>query len=1070
MRPAHVEKPTESRIRVLTGSGQLDLEEALVREILALQGEDRFARIAVVVPSRSVRLHLLEAIPSLAGRAVTGVDVLHLLEFAERIVAGESPVRFYESTRLDAEALRAALARETVLPVALRGLREFARGPLALASTLRDLRDAGIPPEALRGERRAMATLAEALEEFHLRLEGNRGLSSSARIVRRATNGAGSSPYLSSLRAALYYGLYDLVGLQRELLAAVARVAPTTLFFPLVRDDPSFAFAERSLARIAPHATPRTTEAAPAPENPLSEGGPDRIAIESAATPEDEVALAAKEILRLSREGIPFHRIAVVTRLVDLHLPVARRIFGAHRIPFVSEIGASLGAHPFAKAAAALARLLGSDLPRREVLDLVGSPFFVPARGVRSDPADWERITRRLGISGGKTWERLGHPPPSEVEGETEDERGGRSGRSRRISRSIWEKGARELLPLVRDLEKGLGALPDRDDLGAFSASLADLLDRNLDPSADEGARAAREAIGAILEEDILLEGVEVSREEFAERFGMALEESLLPGPPLEGRGVRVLDPAGARGRTFDALVMIGMDEQTWPRRVREDSLLRDADREALSASTGRPLPLKKEVVEEDRLLFRLLLSSARRRALLVWSRTDPQGRPANPSPFLDAPARAAGASPRAEIPRSLERRLEERTPLWSPDLLTPAEAALAIAWADERTCVESVRRIAAIRPDAEVFAARFETGFDFTRAIESSDAGLERDGGTGPLESFWKRVVEAGVSPSALEKAVVCPFRYFASAVLRLDPLEAPERLGSLGPLEVGRLVHDVLARFYAPVLEGRETIEGARARLREGLEAAALAAFRDWEEREVVGYAVTWESWQERILQFLERVLEEDLDELRESGFAPIRVEADGEATLALEGMSLPVRGRIDRLDRTGGGSFRVIDYKVSLSTTGAKIEADLAKAAIRGERLQPPLYLLLARAILAEDAPGEARFYAIQPRDETLLDRRRALDGAFWSSGNAAIFRSTLQTILDGLREGTFPITPDEGEHGVCSRCDFSSICRKGHFRSRRRAEESPFAKRLAALAALEVTKASEGGGRRKKGKTS
>ena len=81
------------------------------------------------------------------------------------------------------------------------------------------------------------------------------------------------------------------------------------------------------------------------------------------------------------------------------------------------------------------------------------------------------------------------------------------------------------------------------------------------------------------------------------------------------------------------------------------------------------------------------------------------------------------------------------------------------------------------------------------------------------------------------------------------------------------------------------------------------------------------------------------------------------------------LTIRGRMDRIDRSDGDALRVIDYKFKFGGAPTTPDKNLLRSALRGDRLQPPFYYLLAQA-WAERQGGinaptiEADFYYIAP----------------------------------------------------------------------------------------------------------
>jgi len=201
------------------------------------------------------------------------------------------------------------------------------------------------------------------------------------------------------------------------------------------------------------------------------------------------------------------------------------------------------------------------------------------------------------------------------------------------------------------------------------------------------------------------------------------------------------------------------------------------------------------------------------------------------------------------------------------------------------------------------------------------------------------------------------------------------------------------------------------------------------------------------------------EDLRELRLSGYVPtlFEVPAQGrfDSNLPAPLQAIPVRGILDRVDArkdNGRTVLRVVDYKYTQATVLK--DRDLATAALRGFRLQPPLYLLAAKEVLGEPAvPESAAFYFLAPkRKDGPVDRSR-LDASCWEGETGAMIGRTLALILEGIKAGRFFILP--GAH--CDHCEYSGVCRRHHNQSWWRARGDESRKALEGLHALKAPKA-------------
>ncbi|HSL84900.1 MAG TPA: hypothetical protein VLF66_19150, partial [Thermoanaerobaculia bacterium] len=157
--------------------------------------------VRVVVPSRSLRLHVASALVRRRGRAVAGVEVVTLFGVAAQVLARAGE-------RLpQGEALFGVLARRWArqVPALAEGLDDLVDGYGAVAATVRDFLDAGFEPglaegvaqaalEAARADGRPVGTRAEreraaALAELAAAVERGMaalGVGRSTHLLRRA--------------------------------------------------------------------------------------------------------------------------------------------------------------------------------------------------------------------------------------------------------------------------------------------------------------------------------------------------------------------------------------------------------------------------------------------------------------------------------------------------------------------------------------------------------------------------------------------------------------------------------------------------------------------------------------------------------------------------------------------------------------------------------------------------------------------------------------------------------------------------------------------------------------------
>ena len=268
----------------------------------------------------------------------------------------------------------------------------------------------------------------------------------------------------------------------------------------------------------------------------------------------------------------------------------------------------------------------------------------------------------------------------------------------------------------------------------------------------------------------------------------------------------------------------------------------------------------------------------------------------------------------------------------------------------------------------------------------------------------------------SAVEQFLSCPFKYFASTVLRLG--EEPDDEVIMTPRSRGRFVHEVFRMFFERWQQSVggaidvETLDAARALARVvaeehlgGLPARDRAVERVWLLGSAAGTGVV-----DRLLSLeaarpgrvLDRLLEFRLDGVYQLD------GPDGPRAVRLRGVA-------DRIDLLEGGRLRVIDYKSG-------------RAPGRAHALQLPVYGRCAEQEL-EGRHGtswrlaDAAYIAFgDPRGWVPLDRGQGM-GTALADGQERFIKA-----VDEIERGWFPPRPLEPHR--CVFCAYPTVCRKDY----------------------------------------
>jgi ATP-dependent helicase/nuclease subunit B len=822
-----------------------------------------------------------------------------------------------------------------------------------------------------------------------------------------------------------------------------------------LQDRPAFLFArrffERHLLPLADSHEDRSGEGDRAATTELAE-----LSVTNMIGVEEELATVCREILTLVEvNGYRFDEIGVVARTLEPYQARLQSVFDHHLVPFTSTAGKPLSREPLVKTLLRLASLPLNDFDRAAMLDVVTSPFC-PARGTGSARADlrpdiWRSLVYTLGITKGEEeWRRLAEPASAsilreaEVESDEDDRAMVGTGETSQLT-YLWER--------VSQLIFDCRALPAQGSIETLTDAFLTLVKSHLHvPDLFEGTSTEpseptdRTKVGSLIRSSLtrLLEldpfGGDLSWEEWVELFRQVLDETRIPIEEDRHQGVQVLDAMTARGRTVRALFVLGMNDKLFPRYVREDPFLRDRQRVVLESILGYKIDEKLAGHEEELLLFELLSRSATNRLYLSYQRADESGRVMAPSGFIAMAMRDPRfvGKPEVTVPRRLTQRISEQPSI--QDLLPVEELALGclLQGHDALPVFDAMGRD---RP-------LFEQGLATLNTIERESPELGPfDGMVGAPAPALPTAAERSFSPTALERYATCPFQYFAEKVLRLEPVRRL-RPDHLPPVMLGTLLHESLRVSYERLVQLQwpdELLDEVR--VQTTVEAAVTDTFAAHAASQGTGHALLWTLAREQVAELIAAAVSFDQEEYQATGFRPVAFEAAAQGIVPLESgassVSLKIHGALDRVDyRAEPPALRIVDYKYKQGSEIAAVDRNLALSAVRGFRLQPPLYSRMTLPSLP--APTDVQLLFLAPQWKQPISRS-TFDAGLWTGHTGDMIRQTLATLIQGIARGEFFILPD----GYCDYCEFSGACRRHDDMARGRSYRSPQARILRKL---------------------
>jgi ATP-dependent helicase/DNAse subunit B len=1020
------------------------LEERFLSSLREKKEADPLHPILVLVGSNLLHLHLRRKL-ALVGCSHINVRFLTLLDLAHELGGPVLEEKGLRPLPPLADLLQVVtLVKEMKSTNYFFPLKEFPGFPRALLSTFHDLLEAGLKSIPHPASRRQEDL--QSLYGRYLQIK-ERGFYLEDDLFCAAAERVGNLEEKFDSPDVIIYGFYDFNLLQRRLLGAIIGSYPVEVYLPL-GDGGGYEYARRAHAFFLGFPLKECRLEASRKEGSLGHlqeklfqqpgvpaPGDGRVEIIGAPSDADEVRECIRAVLAEVDEKLRTTEVGVLLRNED-HFRLFSRELKRFGIPHYLSSGRKLGEYPAVRGALALLEIIASDWRGAEVLDLLTSTVWRASSGENEEVArvlsTWEKIVAEAGIIGGKgQWRERLHlylgKLRNKLAGLKDRSREGEAEEGPHLKKSekdILElvKGTEALLVRVNKLMKVLDGFPLEASWGEYVEEFISAIGSLF--REDEALQRLKEGIEALSPLDEVASPVKL------ETFSFFVKEltrtTVAPAERFQLDGINLLEVMEARGILFPLVVIPGLTDQAYPSRPGEDPLLLDCEREAINRSLGENvLALKRERVEEERMLFRLMVDSAERKLVLSHSRWESlQGKRRAPSPFLVRVAAVLAGSLLGS--GGLEQVSAYRRSCGSDLFFRDGKEALNEAEFRIFSLASSLKDGNARETGRSIlsFLPFYHPYFRWRRALLDGKIS-PFEGRIGKHLSFQLCCPESRetLPPSAIETLAFCPYAYFLRHLLGLEKTEEAEAVIYLPPRDRGAIVHQILHLLYRRLQrEGGLPLSGKT--VKRVLEVLRDVCSEVWGEREKLGgmgLPLFWEAEKERIHRDLSGFLIHEAEE--ESELFPLHFEypfGEGDEGRRLElslsgGRKISFRGRIDRIDVDKScHRFRVVDYKTGGFPEGrAYVE--------EGKRLQIPTYLLAAKKEL--DLPPETVMEGVLQSTRN-QDDYRALSLKVDDEGELADkLRDVIERLLNLRDEGCFPPSKDKE---ACRYCDYEWVC--------------------------------------------
>jgi RecB family exonuclease len=919
---------------------------------------------------------------------VAGLRIETIETFATRIVnaSGELPrVASEEERRL---AMRTAVQRIDDPMMESRGIAAM------IERSWRDVRDSGITLaeferrlRATRGLRNAARSrlLVRAWREYE-RLIAQLGAIDPADLLTRAATiiEKGGTPIESQIVA----GFYDMTGAQRNVIEALRNAGKLDAVFVPAASGDAYRFADAFIQHFDD--APRQDHGAPLPI----------WSVEQFDTRTIELRETCRAAGKLLRDGVSPSAIGIVARTLDPYdIALINRFASEEGFTPSAPDKTPLAAHRLGRGLANLLRLRESNFARGEVIELLRDGFE-PKVAVDIDALDL--ATRKARIAGGTS---------------------------------------AELKPLVRNaaIDTYVAVVFETESItpsATMSGSeTADFLTTatarfRIETELDLAAAEAIDKIAATFRRTAKW-NVSFDATAILDAFAQESLEPTTLHSPLPT--IFVSDVMRFRGRSFEHLFAIRMQDDLFPQRRVDDPLLPDHDRRAIGVrgiGDGR---------DEERMLFQLLLDGAKS-IHFSFAGGDGFAKVLRPSPLLKSFVIGQWPERRGELLKNFGSAFVRRRDAAGPAGGTPAF------------------RRASVRQLQLLAKSGTRSTFDGYLFAEKDDLALRA------------RLAAAitSVSPTHLEDFGECPQKFFFKHILGVRDIDDPEHELQMNARDKGMLDHGILEQFYRGLSENDFARLAAALPQLDSSVAARIDALVDDAfaamARDVPPFNPTMRAIEQTATKrILREFVTHDLADLEATGFRPKffeyrfgkarrgKVSDHPEAfVIALGGgelgvgsgsesenidrsanpshtplptpHSLIVEGTIDRIDARPDG-FRIIDYK------GGKAlrHKELGKKIDRGVRLQLALYAMAVSQFFGAESRSVSG--AIKP---LVIGEINATKYAFELAEKEPGLRETLNLFVASILNGVFPAFPadDDADFNACKYCPVNHSCRTKH----------------------------------------
>lgn len=554
-------------------------------------------------------------------------------------------------------------------------------------------------------------------------------------------------------------------------------------------------------------------------------------------------------------------------------------------------------------------------------------------------------------------------------------------------------------------------------------AAIGKIFDKYTSSNRGRSAAVASSVIAGMAEVPEVYDGLSV--EELASRLREEARGRYIKYEPFGFDRVIVGTPDDLAMMEFDRLYILGLSEKGLPKKVHENPLLLDSEKDAITTTGKNFLSVGRVSKNNDESFWRMVLIAGEV-MLSVPVKDMASGKDRLVSRYmLEAFEKLNGEKYDFE---GMAKHLTGEA--LSGNNYLPKDPA------DALYDYELAAKLMVDTPPIGGKVHGLKKEFPYRKKIKSFIRARWYDTAfnaySGILDLEPNRELRA-FSATSFSEWLICPYKYYLNREMRLDRSEdfSAKELEWLDHLHKGNFLHEVFFRFLTKVREvkgdGFTQIDESD---REYLDSAFKKVLEEFEQKIPVISRVYQENQLSELQWIADRFLKNEMEnndtrlyfELaaglsEKEGRDPRLFRSEPIEIKVNESRTIKLRGSIDRIDRASDDSLILYDYK-----TGKVNKSTPNDPFLGGSLIQAGLYPFMARQILETEETTKFRYlYSSKTGQFEKTDIE-------FNKQNEEFFLQFLERMLGEIERGNFVPVGTGDKHPPCEYCDYKEVCIK------------------------------------------